>query len=312
MSRFSLTYLLLLLLSLCFLIILATYYFYNSKSSKLVSPIDKLNQINFSNNQWFPKTFANTNNDKDLSQLTAKSAFFVETQSGKILYQKNQNEKLPIASLTKIMTVIIAMENSKMNSTFVVSKRAAQMEPDKMLLIPGEKLTTEELLDGIFLISANDAAEVFAENIGKNRDEFINSMNAKTKLLGMKDTLFINPTGLEEDNKQQYSTAYDVALMARFAINQWPELLKISSQPRIFLPQDENHQDYDMNSGINLLTTYPGVVGFKTGFTPQAGLTLVTVARKGNKQVLGVILGSTNRRDDAKTLLDYSFKQLGL
>lgn len=303
----------------------AGYYFYYSKQDYLTSPITSFYKIDFSDNQWFPKTLAESN-ENEVSKVTAKAAFFVETQSGKVLYQKNENEKLPIASLNKIMTAILVMENFKLSDTFTVSERAASMEPDKMLLIAGEKLTTEELLYGIFLVSANDAAEVIAENLTGRREEFNSSeesrstqraefialMNLKAKQLGMSNTYFLNPTGLEEDNKSQYSTAFDVALMSRYAINKWSELLKISSKDYIYLPKTETHQDYDMYSGINLLTTYPGVLGFKTGFTPQAGLTLVTVARKGDKQVLGVILGSTSRRDDAKVLLDYSFKQLGL
>ncbi|KKQ79679.1 MAG: Serine-type D-Ala-D-Ala carboxypeptidase [Candidatus Daviesbacteria bacterium GW2011_GWA1_38_7] len=144
------------------------------------------------------------------------------------------------------------------------------------------------------------------------REDFIKRMNIKAAQLDMKNTNFINPTGLEEDNAVQLSSAFDVALMSRYAIKKWPKLIEITSNPQIYIPKTDRHQDYDLNSGINLLTTYPGVVGFKTGFTPSAGLTLVTVARRGGKEVLGVLLGSTDRRDDARAMLDYSFKKLGV
>jgi D-alanyl-D-alanine carboxypeptidase len=100
--------------------------------------------------------------------------------------------------------------------------------------------------------------------------------------------------------------------MSRYLITRWPNVVNISSQPHVYIERTDYHQDYDMYNGINLLTTYPGVLGLKTGYTPVAGLTLVTLARRGDKEVLGVLLGAVNRRDDAKSLLDYSFKNLGL
>jgi serine-type D-Ala-D-Ala carboxypeptidase (penicillin-binding protein 5/6) len=128
----------------------------------------------------------------------------------------------------------------------------------------------------------------------------------------MKDTLFINPTGLEEDGRDHYSSAYDVSLMSHYAVHTFPLLTEISKEPHIYIPATESHQEYDLYNGVNLLTSYPGVIGFKTGYTPEAGLTLVTVARLEGKEVIGVLLGCTNRRDDAKRLLDYSFKKLGV
>lgn len=260
-------------------------------------------------NLWFPSI--NTSPDANSPKITAKSALFIDTKSGKILYAKNEAEKLPIASLTKVMTALIALENKNLNDEFLVSEPAANMEPDKMLLIAGEKLTLKELLYGIFLISANDAAEVIAEgSLPAGRQEFINLMNAKAKQLGMRDSLFVNPTGLDEDFSNSYSSAYDMALLTRYLIRRFPQVVEISKMPHIYLPLTQNHQDYDMYSGINLLTTYPGVVGFKTGYTPVAGLTIITLARKGDHEVIGVLLGSQNRREEVRELLDYSFSQL--
>ena len=208
------------------------------------------------------------------------------------------------------MTALIALEHKSMENEFIVSEHAAGMEPDKMLLIAGEKLSLKEILSGIFLVSANDGAEVLAEGTTGDRTEFLNLMNAKAKQLGMKNTYFANPTGLDEDENNSYSTAYDLAILTRHLIRRYPEVVDISKTEHIYLPITENHQDYDMYSGINLLTTYPGVVGFKTGYTPEAGLTLITLVQKEGREVVGVLLGSLSRRDEARELLDYSFKKL--
>lgn len=293
------------------------FWFHASPNKDLISPVLGVSKMRYSDNIWFPKE-ASASSFVSAPEISAESAFFVEANTGQVLFQKNYRDKKRIASLTKIMTAIIALENKKLSDTYTVSKMAAEMEPDKMLLKENERLTLEELLSGIFLVSANDAAEVLAEQSASGREEFINLMNTKTKILGMNDTWFINPSGLEEDDPrdpskliEHFSTAYDVALMSRYLISRWPEVINISSREHIYLPITDTHQDYDMYSGINLLTTYPGVMGLKTGYTPEAGLTLVTLAKKGNAEVLGVLLGATNRRDDAKAMLDYSFAKLG-
>lgn len=258
-------------------------------------------------NQWFPGA---ESTQFAAPVIGAKAAIITDTKNGQVLYSKNIHGRLPIASLAKVMTVLVALEHKSMDDEFTVSKRAADMEPDKMLLIAGEKLTLRELLDGIFLVSANDAAELLAEQTTGDRAEFIKLMNEKAKQLGMKDSYFANPTGLDEDVGNSYSTVYDLVILTRFLIRRYPEVVDISKTEHIYLPITENHQDYDIYSGINLLTTYPGVVGFKTGFTPEAGLTLITLARKGENEVIGVLLGSMYRRDEARELLDYSFNKL--
>lgn len=275
----------------------------------LESPVLGISREDISLNTWSPDLVR----DKlfpDAPQITSVSALFVDTFTGEVLYAKNPEEKLPIASLVKIMTAIVVLEKKTLDDVFVVSQRASEMEPDKMFLLPGEKHTLKNLLEGIFLVSANDASEVIAEGTTRRREEFINLMNTKALQLGMNSTLFINPSGLEEDLKKQYSTSMDVATMSRYLIRRRPEIVEISAQPYVYIERTSDHQDYEMYSGINLLTTYPGVVGLKTGFTPEAGLTLVTLARSGNREILGVLLGATNRRDDAKSLLDYSFAKL--
>lgn len=275
---------------------------------ELISPLLKQEKI-LGVNLWFPSGVLGVQTDGQ--NVTADAALFIDGKTGQALYAKNPNKKLPIASLVKVMTALIALEHKRMDDKFFVSQRATEMEPDEMILLPGEWLTLRELLYGIFLISANDAAEVLAEGVTGDREEFIRLMNSKAKQLGMKDSYFVNPTGLDQDHNNSYSTVYDMAILTRYLITRFPEVVEISQVPHIYLPITETHQDYDMYSGINLITTYPGVVGFKTGYTPEAGLTLITLARKDDHEVIGVLLGSQSRRDEARELLDYSFKKLG-
>lgn len=310
--------LLVLTIPVLLLITLASYYL-RSHSNKLAEPVLGISKSRIADNLWFPKNLSlNTQTQLDHT-ISAQAYLFVDTKTGEVLFVKNPHQRLSLASLVKIMTVIIALENKDLEDQLVVSRKASEVEPDEMQLLSGERLTLRELLDGVFLVSANDAAEVIAEGTTGRREEFINLMNAKAAQLGMTNTKFVNPTGLEEDlptgwaaDNSNYSTAYDIVLMSYYAISRWSVLTQISSQPYVFIPATTTHQDYEMYSGINLITTYPGVVGFKTGFTPEAGLTLVTLARKNGREVLGVLLGSTNRRDDARLLLDYSFQKLGV
>ncbi len=276
---------------------------------KLISPELPKEKI-LGLNQWFPEEVLGVKSPE--FQISAKAAFFIDSKNGEVLFAKNVSEKMPIASLVKVMTVLIALEHRNIDDKFIVSKSAAEMEPDKMFLIEGEILTLRELLDGIFLVSANDAAELLAEKVAGGREEFIKLMNNKAIQLGMKDTYFANPTGLDEDEGNSFSTSYDLALLTRYLIRSYPLVIEISQNPHIYLPPTTNHRDYDMYSGINLLTTYPGVIGFKTGYTPEAGLTLITLARKDGNEIIGVLLGSVSRRDEARELLDYSFKKLGV
>lgn len=292
------------------LIILAGFIVFRISEEKrpqeLISPLLKQEKI-LGVNLWLP---AVEGAQDSVPQISAQSAFFIDSKTGQVLFAKNIQERLPIASLVKVMTALIALEHKGMGDKLFVSQRATEMEPDEMILLPGEKMTLKELLYGIFLVSANDAAEVLAEGSVGSRDEFIKLMNIKASQLGMKDSFFVNPTGLDEDSNNSYASSYDLAILTRYLIRHFPEVVEISKTPHTYIEATPDHQDYEMYSGINLLTTYPGVVGFKTGYTPEAGLTLITLARKEGHEIIGVLLGSEYRRDETKELLDYSFKKL--
>lgn len=304
---------------LFFLTIFFSFVAFGTKEIKqFVSPLIRNEKV-LGENVWFPKIAEGSDSNAPL--INAKAAIFVDSKTGKVLYSKSAQERLPIASLAKVMAVLIALEHKGMDDNYIVSQRATEMEPDEMILLAGEALTLKELLYGIFLVSANDAAEVLAEGSlparlvsdgseRAGRQEFINLMNAKAGQLGMKDTHFVNPTGLDEDIGSSISSAYDMAILTRYLIRKYPEIVEISKTPYIFIPETDTHQSYEMYSGINLLTSYPGVAGFKTGYTPEAGFTLITLARKDGHEVIGVLLDSPYRRDEAKELLDYSFAKL--
>lgn len=239
-------------------------------------------------------------------EITAASALVYDLTSKKTVYTKNPKDKLPFASLTKIMTAVIALENMKIDDKFMV-KKADLVGENTMGLIEGEKLSLKELLYGLLLHSGNDAAEVIASNFPKGRDAFIKAMNDKAKTLGIKDTNFTNPTGLEGDGNQ-YSTAYDLMIMTNYALTNFSLFSEIVQTTEYAISKSSSHSEYFLENETNLLTSYPGVKGVKTGYTTEAGLCLVTYLDYNGHKIIAVLLNSENRRDEMKQLLDYSLK----
>ncbi len=259
---------------------------------------------------WAPikNIFASNANFADT--LSAKSALSYDLTTNKTLFSKNANTRLPMASLTKIMTAIIALENKKNPDEYIVSSQDLVGE-DSMGLTAGESLSLEDLLYGLILHSANDAAEVLADNYPQGRSAFITAMNAKAQALGLTNTHFTNPSGLEGDGKQ-YTTAYDLLVLTRFGLNNFSLFKQVVATPIYDIPASESHKEYYLENETNLLTSYPGVKGVKTGYTPEAGLCLVTYLEYNNHKIIGVVLGSEDRRDDMKQLLDYSLREEGI
>lgn len=238
--------------------------------------------------------------------ILAKSVFVYDITTGKTLYSKNIDKRLPMASLTKVITAIVALENPKEDDRYFVRKQSLVGE-DTMGLSEGEVLSLEELLYGLMLPSGNDAAEVLADNYTGGRDGFVLAMNDKAKSLGLKNTHFTNPTGLQGDG-DQYTTAYDMFVIARFAISNFPLFNTVVSTFQKEIPQTKTHKYFYLENETNLLTSYPGVKGVKTGYTPEAELCLVTYLDYKGHKIIGILLGSNNRRQEMKDLLDYSLK----
>ncbi|MBP9815591.1 MAG: D-alanyl-D-alanine carboxypeptidase [Candidatus Levybacteria bacterium] len=259
---------------------------------------------------WMPNmtTYARVNVKKP--EISALAALSYDLTTNTLLFEKNIDKKLPIASLTKIMTAIIGVEAMDIDSKIVISQNAASIGEDSMGLSTGESLSLNELLYGLFLHSGNDAAEAIAESSSVGRDNFIHLMNKKAEDLGLTSTHFTNPSGLEGDGNQ-YSTAHDLLVIVRYAL-QNPSISAVVKEPYIFIPYTSTHKAFELFNETNLLTTYPGVKGVKTGFTNEAGLCLTTYLDYRGHRIIAILLNSQNRRQEMKELLDYSLLSLGV
>jgi len=288
-------------------------YFLSTTNSPL-APLPKfLSRI--TNNQvktlelWFPKTQVFGVSPAQ-PQLTGNSAVSYDLSNNKLLLAKNSDKPLPFASLTKIMTSIVALEYFGPGQELTIPHNAIVGE-DSMGLEPGEKLTAEELLYGMILHSGNDSAETFAADYPGGRNVFVKAMNQKAEALGLTNTHFTNPTGLQGDG-EQYTTAYDLLVMTKYALENFPLFATVAATVSIDIPQTTTHKEYYLENETNLLTSYPGVAGVKTGYTPEAGLCLVTYLKYKDHKIIAVLLGSQNRRDEMKEILDYSLKIQGI
>lgn len=244
------------------------------------------------------------------SVITAKSVLMYDLASEKTLFEKNPREKMPMASLTKIMTAIVSLENPRADDKYSVIG-ADLVGEDSMGLTPGEVLSLEELMYGLLLPSGNDASEVLARNSPYGREGFVQAMNDKARALGLTDTVFSNPSGLQGDG-EQHTTVYDMLVITRYALENFPIFRKVVATPNYFVSANKNHKAFDLVSETNLLTTYEGVKGVKTGFTPEAGLCLVTYLDYKGHKIVGVMLNSQNRRAEMRQLLDYSLNSFGI
>jgi D-alanyl-D-alanine carboxypeptidase (penicillin-binding protein 5/6) len=272
--------------------------------------LDKNKQATFLD-LWLPFIAKASGNDSQLNELTAKSILVYDLTSNKVIFEKDANTHRPMASLTKIMTAIIALENKRDDDVYSVTTSDLVGE-DSMGLVAGEHLSLEELLYGLLLPSGNDAAETLATNYPSGgREAFIKAMNDKAKALGLTDTHFSNPSGLQGDG-EQHTTAYDLLVITRYALENYPIFRKIVSTPEYQIDETSTHNAHYLTNETNLLTTYPGVKGVKTGYTPEAGLCLVTYLGYDGHKIIGIILNSENRRGEMKELLDSSLKNLGI
>ncbi len=234
----------------------------------------------------------------DAFDVSAKSAILYEASSGKILYQKDINTKRPIASTTKIMTGILAIENSNQEDVVTIKKEYTGIEGTSIYLKPGEQISVKTLLHGLLLHSGNDAAVALAAHISGNADNFVTAMNLKAKIIGMDNTSFKNPNGLPDD--EHYSTAYDMAKLAAYAMNN-AEFKKIVSQTNY---SSEGRSFVNHNK---LLKMSDRIDGIKTGFTKTAGRCLVSSAEQNGMRLVAVTLSAPDDWNDHLKLYDYGF-----
>lgn len=248
--------------------------------------------------------------DESLAK-NARSAILIEATTGKVLYEKNSNERVAVASLTKMMGQILileAIENGtlKWDEKITASLNASNMGGTQIWLQPNEVMTAYDLMKGISMASANDAMVALAERIGGTESAFVAMMNQKAKKLGLKDTYFKNPTGLDEEG--HYSSAYDMAMIARELLKH-EKILEFSSLYEDYLRTDTPNKFWLVNTN-KLLRTYPNCDGLKTGFTDAAKYTIAVTAKRNDLRLIAILLGeevSKVRNQEAAELLDYGF-----
>lgn len=243
--------------------------------------------------------------------MNAKSGILIEASTGEILYEKNKDEQLSIASLTKMMVQLILLEkieegSIKWNDIVTTSANASGMGGTQIWLSTGEKMSVEDLFKGMSIVSANDATVALAEYASGSEKEFVKLMNKKAKELGMKNTYFKNSTGLDEDG--HYSSAYDLALLAKELIKH-KEIFKFSSKYEDYIRTNTPNKFWLVNTN-KLIRFYEGADGLKTGFTDNALYTMAVTAKKNNMRLIAIVLGENEgnvRNNETMELLNYGF-----
>ncbi|GAA0135593.1 D-alanyl-D-alanine carboxypeptidase DacB [Paenibacillus sp. YSY-4.3] len=234
----------------------------------------------------------------------AQAATLIDVKSGRILYSHHGDVEMPVASLTKIMTAIVAIEHGKLDEVVTVTKNAYRKEGSSIYLELGEEMKLENLLYGLMLRSGNDAATAIAEHVGGSEEGFVHLMNEKVKMLGLKHTQFQNPHGL--DAKGHYSSANDLAVITAYGLQNpvFKEIVKTRSKRA---PNPNNPWDYKWDNKNKMLRFYEGADGVKTGYTKTARRCLVSSASRSGQQLAVVTLNDGDDWNDHQKLLDYGF-----
>lgn len=246
----------------------------------------------------------------------AESAIMIEYSTGEVLYKKDANKRLAPASMTKIMSLILIMENIengklKWNDVIVVSKNAASMGGSQIFLEANEMMSVEDLVKGICIASGNDATVALAEKIAGTEGSFVKLMNDKVKELGLKNTNFVNSTGLDAEN--HYSTAYDMAMMAKELIRH-EKILEFSSIYEDYLRKNTDNSFWLVNTN-KLVRFYSYIDGLKTGYTSGAGYCLTATGKKNGMRLITVVMNednTDNRTKDTISMMDYGFNMYSL
>lgn len=239
--------------------------------------------------------------------LSAKSAAVVEQTTGRLIFGENENERLPMASTTKIMTGLLAVESGKFDEVVTVPQEALRVEGSSMGLKPGEKITLRDLTYGLMLESGNDAANAIAIFLGGSIDGFVKRMNDRAMSLGLKDTQFVTPSGLDADG--HYTTALDLARLGAYAMRN-REFASVVSTKKIRVTYDGVKNGRVLCNHNRMLEGYDGAVGIKTGFTKKCGRCLVSCARRDGVSLVVCTLHDPDDWKDHASLLDSGFKLL--
>ncbi|HEX6970677.1 MAG TPA: D-alanyl-D-alanine carboxypeptidase family protein [Limnochordia bacterium] len=251
--------------------------------------------------------------------VEAEAALLLDAETGQILFAKNPDKQMPPASIAKVMTMLLVMEavdagRVSLEEPVPVSVHAYNMGGSQVYLEPGEEFTVEEMFEAVAVGSANDASTALAEHLAGTEGAFVDAMNRRAKELGMTNTYFANPHGLPSDpgEPESLTTARDIGIMARELILRHPRVLEYTSiKERVFREEPL----FILRNTNDLIWTYPGVDGLKTGHTDQAGWCLVATAERGRIRLISVVLNTASReaRDEQSTrLLDYGFNRFAV
>lgn len=257
------------------------------------------------------KDFSITSKGKVPSSLHAKAYCLLDADTEQVLYGKDSDKKMPMASTTKIMTCIIALENGKLNDTVTASAYAASMPDVQLNMKEGETFYLKDLLYSLMLESHNDTAVAIAEHIGGSVEKFAAMMNAKAAELGCTHTNFVTPNGL--DSQEHYTTAKELCIIAAYAIKN-KTFLKIIQTPSHQFSNRKGTGKYQLRNHDAFLTSYPGAIGIKTGFTGNAGYCFCGAAKKGKQTLITSVLAcgwppnKSWKWKDTKALMDYGFQ----
>lgn len=274
--------------------------------------LEKTSTKNYPPNEYFPRDLQPK--FTEILDVNADAYAVMERGSRELLLSKNLTKELPIASVTKVMTALIALEKGELDLELHVGSPAAEIGEAEMGLSSGEKLTVEELLYGLMLPSGNDAAETLAEGLGPSRIAFMIAMNEKAKSLALFDTFYFNPTGLDGDTIEttSFSTSLDLLALTNYALEN-PKFSEIVSTYYKEIPYKEGkHKAFYLYNILQLDHAYPGIKGVKPGNTDFAGETIVSYGENGGKELLVVLLGAQNSRDEVIKVYDDVFNRLGV
>ena len=267
-------------------------------------------QISFCNNSYAKNEVKNSSNIVKPPIINARHAIVLDRNSEVVLYGKKEKDQCKMASTTKIMTAIVVIENTNLKDIVTVSSKAAHTGGSRLGLISNCKITVEDLLYGLMLKSGNDTAVALAEYVGKNLEGFAELMNKKAKELNLQSTNFVTPHGL--DNNNHYTTAYDLAILTNYALKNktFSKIVKTKSYTIHINNKSKNIQNTN-----ELLGNLEGVYGVKTGFTNGANRCLVTSCKRGNLDIVCVVLGcdtKKNRTKDSMRLINYIFNNFSV
>lgn len=262
---------------------------------------------------WYPQLLEKNVGQGEL-EINAKAALALDYDTGEVFYAKNPSLPLPFASLAKVMTAMVVLNHALAKDELVVPAEADLNNLPEgssyMGLTAGEQYSVEDLLYGLLLPSGNDAARTLAIGLAGDLETFVYWMNREAKVLGLKNTKFDNPSGL--DNPQSHSTVYDLAILTHFALTKYPLIARIVATRQYEIPYTDQHKYLFFGNFNDLMIVYPNVDGVKPGNTESAGSCLIATSTREGKRMMTIVLGASARNPETIKLLDFAFGKLGI